>query len=329
MTEDKAIDMDTNFPLSRLGYEWPLKKDPRNFPLEKAQAPQPFPETYVTDISHIPVFFQAQIPDCVENAVTFIKKYHDWKNTGVVTDLSRRSLVIPTVQRDGFSLDEGTSIENALYVAHKLGICETSFLADDHSLTDAQFANPSVYFPTAQANALTHTILSYAFLTDLSANGLKNAIYQNGVIVVGALINKNWWTAANGNISWDKADIYPIRPPITHDVAVDPTLSGHCFVVYGYDQNGFKFRNSFGSTWADGGNNYFPNSYLPFIYEAATIVDLTEAQIQALKQAQSDANSVQVVISQLNPNSPATVKILPIIGQIIALLSNFVKNLLS
>lgn len=316
-------------PFPKSGYEIPLKPDSRNFPLEKAQAPQPFPETYMTDISHIDVFNQLKIPDCVENAVTFIKKYHEWKNTGTVPDLSRRSLVIPTVQRDGFSLDEGTSVENAMYCAHKLGICETQYLLDDHNLDVTQFANPAAYYPSAQANALTHTIYSYAFLSKFDADSLKNAIYQNGVVVVGGLINKNWWTSASGVVSWSKADIYPIRPPTTQDLAEDPSLSPHCFVLYGYDQNGFYLRNSFGPNWGDTGNNYIPNSFLPFIYEAAVIVDLTEEQIQALKQAQSDVQAVQQVINHLDPDGPYTPQIVVLINKILAAITAMISKILS
>ncbi len=63
-------------PFPKTGYTPPAKADARNFPLEKAQAIVPFPASYKTDISAIPVFDQQHIPDCVENAVTLIKKWH-------------------------------------------------------------------------------------------------------------------------------------------------------------------------------------------------------------------------------------------------------------
>ncbi len=165
-------------------------------------------------------------------------------------------------------------------------------MPDNHELDVATFSNKAALTDAANANGTQHTIASYAFVTDLTANGLKNAIHQNGVIVVGALINQNWWTNAAGLISWRKEDILPIRPPATHDRSVDTTLSGHCFVLYGYDEQYFYFVNSFGVEWADNGLGYFKVDELPFVYEAATVIDLTPAQIQALKddiQAAQDA----------------------------------------
>jgi hypothetical protein len=310
-------------PLVKTGYQPPTTIDPRNFIYEKAIAPAPFPPSYKTDISAIPVFMQSKVPDCVENAVTFVKKYHEYKTKGAVTDLSRRFLAIITVQRDGFPLDDGTNLQNALYEAHSTGICESQYLADDHSLPTATFASTSFLTNNAYANATMHKIASYAFLSDKSVNGLKNAIYQNGVVVVGAIINQNWWTAKDSSVSWNALDILPIRPPTTRDPKVDPTLSGHAFVLYGYDDQYFYFVNSFGPTWGEQGRGYFKVDEIPFIYEAATIIDLTAIQIQTLKQTQQEVQQVADVIETLPPNPNPVV--LSALSQILILISNFIK----
>lgn len=312
-------------PFLNTGYRPPIASDKRNFTLEKTQPIQPFPAMFITDITKIPVFMQEQIPDCVENAVTFVKKFHEWKKTETVFDLSRRSLVIPTVQRDGFPLSEGTSIENALYVAYKSGIAESNLVPDDHTLDLTTFDNPAVMTPSAVANAMTHQIYSYAFVTDKSSNGLKNAIYQNGVVIVGGTIDDNWWTAPNGTVSWSKADIDPIRPPAANSTS----KSNHAFVLYGYDEGGFYFRNSFSADWADGGNNYIPNSAFGILYEAATIVDLTDAQIQALKDAQNAANTVENTIHSLPPAVASNPQVIAILINAVKLISNYLKSFFS
>ncbi len=310
---------------SKTGYRPPVKADPRNFPLEKAQAIVPFPASYKTDISALPVFDQYQIPDCVENSITLIKKWHIKRDYNLSLDLSRRFLAIWTVVKDGFPLSEGTSIENALYEAHKRGICESTYLADDHSLDIATFSSSAALTTTANANGTQHTIASYAFVTDLSANGLKNAIYQNGVVAVGALINQNWWTNTAGQVSWRKEDILPIRPPKTHDSSVDSTLSGHCFILFGYDEQYFYFRNSFSDQWGDSGNGYFKVDELPFVYEAATIVDLAPAQIQAIKD---DIQEAQQVVATVNPNTLDGQQELGLITKLVVLVSTFLSQLL-
>ncbi len=312
-------------PFPKTGYTPPSKPDSRNFSLEKAQAVAPFPPSFKADISAIPIFDQQQIPDCVENAVTYVKKYHIKRDYNLNLDLSRRFLAIWTVIKDGFSLDNGTSVENALYEAHKRGICESSFLPDNHELDVATFSNKAALTDAANTNGTQHTIDSYAFVTDLTANGLKNAIHQNGVIVVGALINQNWWTNAAGLISWRKEDILPIRPPATHDRSVDTTLSGHCFVLYGYDEQYFYFVNSFGTEWADSGLGYFKVDELPFVYEAATAIDLTPAQIQALKH---DLNAVNQVITTSDPNTLDGQRKLGFAAKILEAISQFLAKLL-
>ncbi len=312
-------------PFGVTGYTPPKRPDVRNFPLEKAQAIAPFPASYKADISTLGVFDQSKIPDCVENAITFVKKYHIKRDYNLLLDLSRRFLAIWTVVKDGFPLDEGTSVENALYEAHKRGICESVFLADNHDLDINTFASRSALTDAANANGTTHTIASYAFVTDRSVNGLKNAIYQNGVIVVGAIINQNWWTKSTGEVSWRKEDLLPIRPPKTRDPKVDTSVSGHCFVVYGYDEQYFYFRNSFGVEWADNGDGYFKVDEVPFIYEAATIVDISPEKIQELK---SDVAAVSDAVSHVDPSTVDGQKQLGLIALATQLISRFIAKLL-
>lgn len=313
-------------PFSNTGYKPPTKADPRNFDLAKAQAIAPFPPAYKTDISALPIFNQQKLSDCVENGITYIKKYHEFNTTGHVLDLSRRSLVIPTVQMDGFPLSEGTSIQNALYQGHKKGISETSYILDDHNLPEYVFVNSVVLTPAAQANALTHTIYSYAFVSDLSVNSLKNAIHQNGLVAVGATINQNWWTNKSGTVTWSASEILPIRPPLTHDPKIDPSLSGHLFVLYGYDEQYFYFVNSFGDTWGEKGTGYFKVDEVPFIYEAAAIVDLSLIQIQAIKNAQTATNDVENTIYSLPANATSNPLIVSILLRAVNLISDYLKS---
>lgn len=278
----------TPFPFSNTGYKPPVAKDPRNYKLESAQPAQPFPVSYKTDLSAIPVFQQWQLPDCVENAITFLKEYHEYLKTKIVPSLSRRSLAIPTVAADGFPFSEGTNVQNALKVAKAKGICEVQYLVDDHTLDENTFIS-AVLSPEAIQNAVTHEISNYAFLSDLSANGLKNAIYQNGLVVIGIDVDKNWWTATDGTISWAAADVLPIRP--VNDPA---TKSGHAIVLYAYDDTYFYFMNSWSIGWGDNGHGWFGINDLPNIYEAAVVVDLTAAQIQAQQVTQVDVvNAIQ------------------------------------
>lgn len=291
------------------GYKPPLQKDPRNFPLEKAQPVVPFPTSFKTDLTGMPVFMQSEQPDCVENGVTYVKTYFDFKQSGVVTDFSRRSLVIPTVAQDGIPYDEGTSLQTALNVAHNQGISEAQYFSDDHTMTTEAFVTGPVP-PAAVVNALTHKISSYAFVTDLTQAGLQSAIYQNGLVLIGIDIDNAWWTSKTGETSWAKSDILPIRPP-TGTAITDTTYSRHIVALYGYDEQYFYFVNWWSNQWAsdlvngnlgtDGGFGYFGINDLPSIYEAATLVDITPEQIAALKQ---DTQQLATKIQNIDPVSP-------------------------
>jgi hypothetical protein len=297
-------------PFLGTGYKPPAVIDPRNFVLEKAQAPVPYPASFKTDLSALPILMQEQIPDCVENSVVEVKKFHELQTTGVLYDLSRRSLAIPTVIADGAPFSDGTSLQVAMQIAHSKGIAESTYCPDNHDLTPAQFLNFSM-LPSGTNNALTHTIQSYAFLSNISAAGLKNAIYQNGLVIIGLHIDQNWWTSPSGETSWAPTDILPLRPP----AADSTTKSGHCVVLYGYDETYFYLVNWWSNEWGNKGYGYFGVNDIPTIWEAATIVDLTPPQIAAVKQAQSDVQQVQNVIPTIVPNSPSAPETVSLLEQ--------------
>lgn len=283
-------------PFPPTGYTPPQQADLRNFILEKAQPVQPYPSSYKTDLTALGVYNQQSIPDCVENAVTLVKRYHIYKVSKVVSDLSRRFLAFNTVKLDGFSINNGTSLLNALKSAQKQGISESQYFTDDHSLDETTFSTTIPPQPAIN-NAATHTIKSYAFLSDLSEQGVKNAIYQNGVVIAGVKIDKNWWTAPNGQVSWQAQDILPIRIPT--EVA---STTGHCIVFYAYDDAFLYFWNSFSDEWGYSGHGWVGMDYLPYIYEAAVLIDLSEEQISQLKQVTNTLTDVEKIVIN-NPNS--------------------------
>lgn len=288
-------------PLINTGYKPPVAPDSRNYILEKAQPVQPFPPSYKTDISALDVYMQEQIPDCVENAVTKIHQYYIYKTTGKLLNLSRRFLAYWTVQLDGFPITDGTSLLNALKEARKRGICEAQYHPDDHNL-DIETFSTVVPSAAALANGLTHTISNFVFLSDLSEQGLKNAINQNGMIVVGLQLDKSWWTSITGVVTWLASLILPLRIPT--DKA---SMSGHAIVLYGYDEQYFNVLNSFSDQWGDKGTGYFSKEYLPYIFEAGTVIDLTPQQVQQVQQADQIVNTVDQLQKVENPQNTALI----------------------
>lgn len=257
-------------PFSNLGYKPPVVKDSRNWELESVQPTQAFPSSVITDITPFKqpemVYMQYQVPDCVENAVSFALRYKMWKSTGIIPSLCRRDLAIKTVAADGVPFEDGTSLQVALSEAWSKGIGDTQYFADDHSLDNATFIGASV--PQAETDSATSAkVPGYAFLTDLSVNGLKNAINQNGIVLIGIKVSDQWWTAPNGEVSWNMGDVLPIRPIDANH----PEISGHAIALYGYDTEYFYFMNWWSADWGDKGHGWFGVNEVPAIYEAATI----------------------------------------------------------
>lgn len=257
-------------PNTNFGYRPPVEKDPRNWPLESVQPTQAFPSVHITDIAPFKlaqnVYMQGKIPDCVENAVCFAQRYEMWKTTNQIPNLCRRELAIKTVAMDGVAFANGTSLEVALKIAHDQGIGDAQYFPDDHTLDENTFIKATI--PQQELDSAgVNKVSSYAFVTDLSANGLKNAIYQNGVVLVGIKVSDTWWTAPNGQVSWLSKDILPIRPIDPQN----PEVSGHCIALYGYDTQYFYFVNWWSPSWGDGGMGWFGLNDVPEIYEGAVI----------------------------------------------------------
>jgi hypothetical protein len=256
----------TTFP--NTGYRKPKSPNPNNITLESIQTPlQTTLPSVMTDISMNPLPFQMQQPDCVENGVTWAKQWFDYQSAKVLTPLSIRFLAAVTVVADNIPYEDGTNLEVALRVAEDSGICEESLYATDSSLSTKTFIQFNSIPGTAFENALTHKVGSAVFLTDKSAQGLRNAIQQNGLVIICVEIDDAWWTNKSGTNSWAANDILPIRPPVNK-----PTESGHCIVLYGYDQNYFYFANWWSTQWGNNGLGYFGINELPFISEAAVLL---------------------------------------------------------
>jgi hypothetical protein len=114
------------------------------------------------------------------------------------------------------------------------------------------------------ADGTKHPIASYAFLTDLSFSGLKQAIKDNGAVILLIYVNAQFWTAPNGRSSWNESDILPLRAPSD----LYPRVDGHFITCHSYDENYIYFANSFGTTWGRNGHGYFGQDYLTEVLEA-------------------------------------------------------------
>ena len=104
-----------------------------------------------------------------------------------------------------------------------------------------------------ESEAIKYRIGGYAKVDDLSFEGLKKAIYVNGILLAGFIGSNTGWQSAY------------IKPP----KAGEKTW-GHAIILIGYNKDYIIGQNSWSKNWGDKGLFYVPKDYLPF--EAWTVL---------------------------------------------------------
>ena len=254
--------------------------DPRNWILETVQAPmQTIPVSHITDITpwKLPqnVFMQSKEPSCVAHLVTWMLMVKHWQKTGEVIKLSPRYLYAKCKLVDGVPAEDGTYLETALSIAKNTGICEDSYFPNDCTLPVETYTNAALIPAAADANAATHKIASYLFLSDFSVQGLQNAIAQNGIVGICTDISDHWWTnPTTGANDWSAGDLLPLLP----DDATHPAVGGHAVALYAYGEpwdgmhpTNFWLMNWWSSAWAYIGRACYGANYEPMVHEGCTI----------------------------------------------------------
>ncbi len=116
-----------------------------------------------------------------------------------------------------------------------------------------------------ETEAIKYKIGGYARVDDLSFDGLKSAIYQNGVIQLGFHGSNPGWKTSY------------IRPPHNGE-----KIWGHAISAIGFNEKYVIGQNSWGEDWGDKGLFYISKTYKPF--EAWSIlVDLPKDFVQEEK----------------------------------------------
>lgn len=139
-----------------------------------------------------------------------------------------------------FIEESGTSLKAALIVAREYGVVTEKHLPFSGN---KRFSGTENEF---YGIAATRQIKRYFDLTgDLKA--WRTWIAQNGPLLTCLEVDKNW----NNADSTGKLDKY--------DAA--SANGGHAVAIVGYTENHFIVRNSWGTSWGDGGFAYVSNSY--------------------------------------------------------------------
>lgn len=248
-----------NSPFGFGAVERPL--DPRDFTLGAVQTPVSIPAVYLPDISSVPTHHQHKLPTCGANAFCWLQEF---KFSGHFTP---RYSWIGFKKIDGFPLDAGTDMRSIFKSGATDGVCDNVLLPDNSFLDLSVYSDPSVVTSSMKKNGELNKVSTYAFTNSPSMNQMKQAIYQNKVVLALVRVGEEWYTKPNGATSYQERDIMPLRTP-------KKVISGHFITLYGYDNNYIYFKNSWGTEWARGGSGYFSANYLPWVNEIGTVVNV-------------------------------------------------------
>jgi hypothetical protein len=190
--------------------------------------------------------------------------------------LSPRFVYALAKSHDGIPDIDGTYYRQGLKEAKDYGVCKNNLFPNNTALPRTNYNDTTKISTDAYEDADIRRIKAYAFVDNLTFEGLKQAVYQNKVVMLAMRVGNTMYTDQEGNITWQENKIMPLKVP-------DVFEGGHAVVAIGYDKDYIYFKNSWGPTWAKGGTGYFDKSYAPYIYEAWTMVDLSNDEIERLK----------------------------------------------
>jgi hypothetical protein len=196
-------------------------------------------ETVVRDIvrdnsfeaPHTPVRNQLQCGSCYSFGAC--AAYEGWKlRVGVTTDLSEQWFMMKAKQI-GPSPNGGC---NGWWLDTSMNLLKNHGVANE---SDCPYKGVEQSCPNG--TKVEHKIGGWASTTD--ANTIKNALHNNGPVYVGFAVYSDFMSYSGGYYEYKTG-----------------SLRGyHAVAIVGYDQQGFKVKNSWGTGWGEKG--YFRIKY--------------------------------------------------------------------
>lgn len=148
------------------------------------------------------------------------------------------------------NMTEGSSALTMLKTAQKYGIPSEEKFPSNTNRSYSDFMKDTNITEAMLADAALHKIPGYAAV-GLNEGDLMSAIFSSkGGLVTRMTTGAQWYTDINGNVSWNKKDIEPLR-------ATTQSQGGHLIAQVGYDSSKglyLKDRNSWGDVWCDKGD---------------------------------------------------------------------------
>jgi len=202
-----------------------------------------------------PVKYQAGLGSCVAFSSGGQKEGYDYKELGVVPDLSEQFLYGKCKEIDGLPNVSGTYIRAAMKVLKDVGVCEESYFPYEGRFPP--LGSPKEGY---LENAAKYKISTYASV-GITKEALQIALYQNGPVVVGISVYENFESIGSDGIA---------------QFPSGRLKGGHAILVIGYNKLGLICKNSWSSRWGNAGYCTIPWAVWEQINmgEAWSIVDV-------------------------------------------------------
>lgn len=255
----------------------PSPVDERDWTLASAGAPVTYPDSCFIDQTMMNVNMQAKIGCCVGATFEEIMRLIRIQGGNPQEDLSFRFVYAVCKALDGFA-DEGTYPSLAAKVIRQYGVPLAKYCPNDVTIGHENFVykrNLANIPKEAFTDALTRRG-GADLAVPVSLEGIKRAINyakdNKGGVAVLRSIGNTYWTDKNGNSTWDKNAILPIRVPSSF-------VGGHEEMLYGYDtepgtgRTKIYWLNHWSSDWADNGRGWeYADEWLPYVVEIRCVV---------------------------------------------------------
>lgn len=234
--------------------------DIRDIQLGRVQAPIDIPETFIDHRWNDVALYQDGYPTCGAHAGAFLTMFAHYREHKEIKDMSPRFLWRKIKDIDGYAIDDGTDMRSIFKALRSAGVCDYDMLPNIYGVNTEEYSHPMISQAMAD-NAHVRIIKSYAFLDDLSMQGIKRAVYENGAVLLLIYAGTDFWRTQ-----------YPIATRRTN---------GHFVVAYNYDKDHIIIKDS---TESDPSlsTKYLNASWIPMIREGGTEIDLPDDYVRDL-----------------------------------------------
>ena len=255
----------------------PSKYDIRDY-VANLTTPVDLPEEFELEVCAVKN--QGSVGSCVAHAISEVVEYFNKIQEGSYVKMSTGYIY---GNRHGLGYTgSGMYVTEALNNTVKFGTVPNSLFNVNVEVPDAitQFNEKS--FELAP-DAIPNRFSSYYRLS--STEAIKVNLIQNGPVVF--------------TVPW-YSDFRVINGILTHDPEATKISGYHCMIIYGWNKNGWKFQNSWGPNWGDGGRAILPFDFK--ITEAYGVIDKisSKGNEEIIKKLEAENKEYLNRIEELN-----------------------------